>query len=64
MTAKNNEADWVINFYDADGIKVIPTNGISVASGDYQQVGDVAKLYFHLPDEAGMKQVKSIVISK
>lgn len=64
MTKKNNAVNWKIDFYDADGIKVIDTNGITVKSGDYSEVGDTAKYYFYLPYESMMKRVKKVVITR
>ena len=64
MTKKNNAVDWVINFYDADGIKLINTNGIDINNGDYHEVGDTAKYYFYLPPQSLRKRISSVVISK
>ncbi|MGI8467914.1 MAG: hypothetical protein ACR2N3_05625 [Pyrinomonadaceae bacterium] len=64
MTKKNNAVDWQIDFYDADGIKVIPTNGINPKSGDYYEVGDIAKYYGYLPPESKWKFVKKVVITR
>ncbi|MGI8467905.1 MAG: hypothetical protein ACR2N3_05580 [Pyrinomonadaceae bacterium] len=64
MTKKNNAVDWVINFYDADGIKLIDTNGITVVNGDYYQVGDTAKYYFYLPPQSLRKRISKVVITK
>lgn len=64
MTKKNNAVDWVIDFYDADGIKLIDTNGITRASGDLDKVGDVAKYYFYLPPQSMWKRIDKVVITK
>jgi hypothetical protein len=64
MTKKNNAVSWNIDFYDADGLKVIDTNGVTVASGDHSEVGDRAKYFFYLPAESTMKRVKKVVITR
>ena len=64
MTKKNNAVDWVINFYDADGIKLIDTNGISIVNGDHYEIGDTAKYYFYLPPQSLRKRISRVVISK
>ena len=64
MTKKNNAVDWVINFYDADGIKLIDTNGISIVNGDHYEVGDTAKYHFYLPPQSLRKRISRVVISK
>ena len=64
MTKKVNAVDFQIDFYDEDGIKVIPANGINPKSGDYSEVGDIAKYYGYLPPESKWKYVKKVVITK
>ena len=64
MTNKNNPLDWQIDFYDADEIKVVSTKYCLPESGDYEQVGGIAKYYFDLPPESKWKFVKKVVITK
>lgn len=64
MTKKNNAVDWLIDFYDEEGIKMIPTSGDVVVSGDRSEVGDIAKYYFLLPPESKWKSVKKVVITR
>ena len=64
MTKRNNAVDWLIDFYDENGIKVIPTSGDVVVSGDRSDVGDIAKYYFILPPESKWKFVKKVVITR
>ena len=64
MTNKNNPLDWQIDFYDADGIKVVSTIYCLPENGDYESVGGIAKYYFSLPPESKWKFVKKVVITK
>ena len=64
MAKKNNAVDWVINFYDSDGIKLIDANGISIVNGDHYDIGDIAKYSFYLPPQALQKRISRVVITK
>ena len=64
MTQKINPGEFRIDFYDADDIKVIPTNYVLRDKGDIAEVGDIAKFYGYLPDESKWKYVKRVVITR
>jgi hypothetical protein len=63
LTKKHNADTWHIYFYDKDGIKVSDT-GIVMESGDYENIGGVAKYYAGLPRESQWKFVKKVVITR
>ncbi len=54
---------WMINFYDADGVRVIGENGITGMS-IFTEVGQPEKAYAYTPSEKTMAKVKRVVVTR
>ncbi len=64
MKKENNTAGWIINFYDADGVKVGSENNVIPVGTDYA-LDQPMKFYADaLFRESEMKQVKKVVITR
>ena len=54
---------WMINFYDSDGVQVIPENGLTGTS-IFTPIGQAEKIFAYTPSEKNMKRVKKIVVTR
>ncbi len=64
MTKKINGNDFVINYYDEDGVKVIPENLVVWGGSIFDELGIPARFYASLPPESKWKFVKKVVITR
>ena len=64
MTKQTNVCEWAINFYDADGVKVVAESYIVGNDTCAPKLGEPTKAYAYLPPEAKWKFVKKVVITK
>ncbi len=64
MTKKVNGHEFLINFYDEDGVRVIPESSVLWRGSIFDELGVPAKFYAYLPDESKWKFVKKVVITR
>jgi molybdopterin biosynthesis enzyme len=55
--------EWLIHFYDVDGVEVIPESFITGTFYD-TPVGQAEKANAYTPSESAMKKVKKVVVTR
>lgn len=63
MTKQTNVCEWEINFYDADGVKVVSQSSVVGNATCSPELGEPTKAYANLPPESKWKFVKKLVIT-